>query len=106
MPIASLMVAHNAISNLNYSESDFAEDPRPLDFTMSKFKSTSPAKHPLYDQFFGNHQNHPSLKLNSDSSTNRDIKEEQGEFIKFILDTSSKSIHSFNFKLFLLSLIA
>lgn len=89
MPIASLMVAHNAISNLNYSESDFAEEPRPLDFTMSKFKSNSPAKHPLYDQYFGNHQIqnlHPSLKR--DSSTNRDIKEEQGEFLKFILNTS------------------
>jgi hypothetical protein len=61
MPI--LMVAHNTINNLNFSDSDL-----PLDFTMSKFKSSTPMKHPLYYQYFGN---------NSDTSSNRDDKEEQ-----------------------------
>lgn len=45
MPI--LMVAQQQFNNINYSDS------QPLDFTMSKFKSSSPAKHPLYHQFFG-----------------------------------------------------
>lgn len=73
MPIASLlMVAHNTISNLNDSENDFSKELRPLDFTMSKFKSTSSAaaaKHPL-SQFFDAHQS---------SSASRDGKDEQGK---------------------------
>lgn len=66
MPI--LMVAHNTINNLSYSDSDLSEEP--LDFTMSKFKSSTPMKHPLYYQYFGS---------NNESSPNRDIKEEQGK---------------------------
>lgn len=64
MPI--LMVAHNTIKNLSFSDSDLSEEP--LDFTMSKFKSSTPMKHPLYYQYFGS---------NSDTSSNRDDKEEQ-----------------------------
>jgi hypothetical protein len=67
MPI--LMVAHSSISNLNFSESEHCEEPQPLDFTMSKFKSSSPTKHPLYRQFFGS---------NSGTSPNRD-EEQQGK---------------------------
>lgn len=62
MPI--LMVAHNTInSNLSFSDSDLSEEP--LDFTMSKFKSSTPMKHPLYYQTFGR-----------ESSPNRDDKEQ------------------------------
>jgi hypothetical protein len=64
MPI--LMVAHNTINNLNFSDSDLSE--KPLDFTMSKFKSSTPMKHPLYYQFFGS---------NNDTSSNHDEREEQ-----------------------------
>lgn len=68
------MVAHNAINSLNFSESDLSEELQPLDFTMSKFKSSSPNKHPLYYQFYGS---------NSDTSSNRDVKkEEQGRWQK------------------------
>lgn len=45
-----LMVAQNIINSLIFSDSDPSE---PLDFTMSKFKSSSPTKHPLYHQFYG-----------------------------------------------------
>lgn len=81
MPIASLlMVAHNTISNLNNSENDFSKELRPLDFTMSKFKSSSTGaskQHPLSQYFDAAHQS---------SSSNRDAgKEEQGECIKWIL---------------------
>lgn len=62
-----LMVAYNAISSLNFSESEKSEELQPLDFTMSKFKSSSPSKHPLYYQFYGS---------NSAMSPNRDIKQE------------------------------
>lgn len=68
MPI--LMVAHSTINNLNFSDSDLSEEPKPLDFTMSKFKSSSPNKHPLYHHYYGS---------NSDTSPNRDEKDEQGE---------------------------
>jgi hypothetical protein len=61
MPI--LMVAHNTINNnLSFSDSDLSEEP--LDFTMSKFKSSTPMKHPLYYQFAG------------ESSPNRDDREQ------------------------------
>lgn len=30
---------------------------KPLDFTMSKFRPSSPMRHPLYQQFFGNNNN-------------------------------------------------
>jgi hypothetical protein len=56
MPI--LMVKQQQqFSNLNFLES--SETERPIDFTMSKFKSSSPSKHPhpLYHQFFGNNSN-------------------------------------------------
>lgn len=66
----TLMVAHNTINNLKF---DLSEELEPLDFTMSKFKSSSPTKHPLYLQYYGN---------NSDTSSNRDDKEEQGEHLK------------------------
>lgn len=87
MPIASLlMVAHNTISNLNNSENEFSKELRPLDFTMSKFKSSSTgaAKHPL-SQYFDAHQS---------SSTNRDAgsKEEQGKCkVVFFICFLSKS---------------
>lgn len=61
------MVAQQQFNNLNFSDSDLSE-PQPLDFTMSKFKSSTPAKHPLYHQFFG-----------SSIGDNRDVVEEQGE---------------------------
>jgi hypothetical protein len=63
MPI--LMVAQSAIKNLN-NISD-----QPLDFTMSKFKPSSPMRHPFYQQFFGN---------NSDIPAERNECEEQGKF--------------------------
>lgn len=69
MPI--LMVAQQQFNSLNFSDSDLSE---PLDFTMSKFKSSSPAKHPLYHQFFGSHNN-------NDTSPVREVKEEQGEIV-------------------------
>lgn len=65
------MVAHNTINNLNFSDSDLSEEHhQPLDFTMSKFKSSTPTKHPLYHQFYGS---------NSDTSSNRDENEDQGK---------------------------
>lgn len=69
MPI--LMVAHNTINNLSFSDSDLKEEP--LDFTMSKFKSSTPMKHPLYYQYFGS---------NNDTSPNHDNNEEQGKVEK------------------------
>lgn len=67
----TLMVAHNSINALNFSDSDLLEEREPLDFTMSKFKSSSPTKHPFYLQHYGS---------NSDTSSNRDERdEEQGE---------------------------
>lgn len=67
MPI--LMVAHNTINNnLSFSDSDLSEEP--LDFTMSKFKSSTPMKHPLYYQAFGS---------NNSPSPNRDDHKEQGK---------------------------
>lgn len=70
MPI--LMVAHKTINNYSFSDvSDLSRElAEPLDFTMSKFKSSSPTKHPLYYQFYGS---------NSDTPTNRDVIEEQGK---------------------------
>lgn len=68
MPI--LMVAHSTISNVNFSDSEICEESQPLDFTMSKFKSSSPTKHPLYRQFFGS---------NSGASPEHDHEEQQGE---------------------------
>lgn len=65
MPI--LMVAQQQFNNLNFSDSDLSEDREPLDFTMSKFKSSSPEKHPLYYQYFGS---------NSDTPSGRDAKEQ------------------------------
>lgn len=69
MPI--LMVAQSAIKNLNNicERSDKSVD-QPLDFTMSRFKPTSPMRHPLYQQFFGN---------NSDIASDRNEYEEQGK---------------------------
>lgn len=68
----TLMVAQNSIKSLNLSGSGcLYEEREPLDFTMSKFKSSSPTKHPLYlqQQLYG-----------SDTSSNRDDKDdEQGE---------------------------
>lgn len=72
MPI--LMVAHKTINNLNFSDSDLSEELEPLDFTMSKFKSSTPTKHPLYRQYYGS---------NSDTPPNRDLKEEQGKVNTF-----------------------
>ncbi|CRK86336.1 CLUMA_CG000108, isoform A [Clunio marinus] len=69
MPI--LMVAQQQINSLNFSDSDLSEEPQPLDFTMSKFKSSAPSKHPLYHQFFGS--------TNNDTSLNRDQKDEKGK---------------------------
>lgn len=69
MPI--LMVAHNSINSLNFLASDLSEEREPLDFSMSKFKSSSPTKHPMYiqqQQFYGS---------NSDMSSNRDEKDEE-----------------------------
>lgn len=66
----TLMVAHNTINNLSF---DLSEELEPLDFTMSKFKSSSPTKHPLYLQYYGS---------NSDTSSNRDDKEEQGKALE------------------------
>lgn len=70
MPI--LMVAHKTINNHSFSDlSDLSgELVEPLDFTMSKFKSSSPTKHPLYYQFYGSRSETPS---------NRDAIEEQGK---------------------------
>lgn len=68
------MVAHSTINNLSFSDSDLLKELEPLDFTMSKFKSSTPTKHPLYRQYFGS---------NSDTPTNRDIKEEQGKLNTF-----------------------
>lgn len=66
------MVAQNTINNLSFSESDLSEELQPLDFTMSKFKSSTPTKHPMYRQYFGS---------NSDTPSDRDIKEEQGKVL-------------------------
>ena len=46
------------------------EGEKPLDFTMSKFKASSPMRHPLYQQFFGN------------NNIIDEQHEEQGEFKK------------------------
>lgn len=79
-----IMVAHNTINNLSFSDSDLSEEP--LDFTMSKFKSSTPMKHPLYYQVFGS---------NSGSSLKRDDKE-QGKALRMNIhdrlrsDTNSK----------------
>ncbi|XP_070492629.1 protein nubbin-like isoform X2 [Chironomus tepperi] len=64
MPI--LMVAQSAIKNLNNicESSDISE--QPLDFTMSKFKPSSPMKHPLYQQYFGNNSDIPSDRSECD----------------------------------------
>lgn len=61
MPI--LMVAQSAVKNLNNicESSD-----QPLDYTMSKFKPSSPMKHPLYQQFFGNNSDIPSDRSECD----------------------------------------
>lgn len=66
------MVAHKTIKNYSFSNvSDLSKElSEPLDFTMSKFKSSSPTKHPLYYQFYGN---------NSDTPPNHDATEEQGK---------------------------
>lgn len=72
------MVAQNTINDLRFAVSDLSRDFEPLDFTMSKFKSSTPTKHPLYRQYFGS---------NSDALTNHDVKEEQGK-----LDTFLKTI--------------
>lgn len=78
MPI--LMVAHNTINSLNFSDSDLSEEiQQPLDFTMSKFKSSSPTKHPLYHQFYGS---------NSDTSTNHEENDDRGKWrTKIIYNT-------------------
>ena len=69
MPI--LMVAQSAIKNLNnICESSELSEQQPLDFTMSKFKPSSPMRHPLYQQFFGNN--------NSDMPSDHNNVEEQG----------------------------
>jgi hypothetical protein len=70
MPI--LMVAQSAIKNLNNicERSDLSD--QPLDFTMSKFKPTSPMRHPFYQQFFGSA---------SDIAAERNECEEQGKLI-------------------------
>lgn len=73
MPI--LMVAHNTINNnLSFSDSDLLEEP--LDFTMSKFKSSTPMKHPLYYQTECNYQTFGS---NHNSPPTRDDNKEQGK---------------------------
>ncbi|KAG5674989.1 hypothetical protein PVAND_004930 [Polypedilum vanderplanki] len=71
MPI--LMVAQSAIKNLNNicERSDITSD-QPLDFTMSKFKPSSPMRHPFYQQFFGNNNS------NDIAATDRNEYEEQG----------------------------
>lgn len=60
------MVAQSAIKNLNNicESSDISE--QPLDFTMSKFKPTSPMRHPLYQQYFGNNSDIPSDRSECD----------------------------------------
>lgn len=68
MPI--LMVAQDTHNNLNFTDSD-----KPLDFTMSKIKSTSPSRHPLYHQYFGSQSN---------ASPIREVKEEQGKQKKIL----------------------
>lgn len=50
----SLMVVQSAIRNLNNFCDEGSE--KPLDFTMSKYKASSPMRHPLYQQFFGNNE--------------------------------------------------
>lgn len=60
MPI--LMVAQQQFNNLNFSDSDLSEDREPIDFTMSKFKSSTPVRHPLYHQFFGSHSDMTLVK--------------------------------------------
>lgn len=55
----------------------------PLDFTMSKFRPTSPVRHPLYQQFFGNNNNHNvndmSLERNEHQQQQQLHLEEQGK---------------------------
>jgi hypothetical protein len=50
----SLMVQSATIRNLNNLCDEGSE--KPLDFTMSKYKASSPMRHPLYQQFFGNNE--------------------------------------------------
>lgn len=47
----SLMIVQSAIRDFN-NFLDVSE--KPLDFTMSKYRASSPMRHPLYQQFFGN----------------------------------------------------
>lgn len=73
----SLMVVQSAIKNLNnFCEEGSSNSEKPLDFTMSKFKSSSPMRHPLYQQFFGSNNNNN----NNDLSVERnETSEEQGK---------------------------
>lgn len=66
----SLMVVQSAIRNVNNLCDDGSE--KPLDFTMSKFKASSPMRHPLYQQFFGS------------NNFNDDRNEEQGKVLKYV----------------------
>jgi hypothetical protein len=62
------MVAQSAIKNLN---NICESSEQPLDFTMSKFKPSSPMRHPLYHQFFGSASN--------DMLSDHNEHEEQGK---------------------------
>lgn len=48
-----LMVAHrSSYESIDCNKYKFIE--QPLDFTMSKIKTSPSPRHPLYDQYFGN----------------------------------------------------
>lgn len=63
----SLMVVQSAIKNLNNFCVEDVRSEKPLDFTMSKFKASSPMRHPLYQQFFGNNN---SNNFNNNNNVN------------------------------------
>lgn len=79
----SLMVAQSTIKNLNNLCEEGSGSEKPLDFTMSKFKGSSPMRHPLYQQFFGSNNNNNNNNNNDMSVERNEMAEEQGKKFEF-----------------------
>ena len=58
----SLMIVQGTIRDSN-NFLDVKGSEKAIDFTMSKFKASSPMRHPLYQQFFGNNNNVNDMSL-------------------------------------------